>query len=149
MSKDNSWVVWVAALIAVVALIVAIVALGKISATGEAISWSKPKVDPDIQKIKNVVRAMMQDQVILWAHDGMSCNQECVRQAGNKQCMYAQISWRQNVNPSTGQNLENDCGFGPGYDLVHTDIMQDCDAVYQAQMNLTKCGERLMVCSCI
>jgi hypothetical protein len=41
MNKNNSWIVWIAALIAVVALILAIVALGKISATGEAISWRK------------------------------------------------------------------------------------------------------------
>jgi hypothetical protein len=60
--------------------------------------------------------------------------------------MYAQISWRENVDLSTGQN---NCEVGPGHDIVHTDIMQDCDAVYEAQMNLTKCGERLMVCSCI
>jgi hypothetical protein len=61
MSKNNSWLIYLIALVAVVALIVAIVALGKISATGEAVNWNKPKVDPDIQKIKNVVRMMMQD----------------------------------------------------------------------------------------
>ena len=42
MSKNNSWVVWVAALIAVVALIVAVIAIAKVNMTGQGIfEWFK------------------------------------------------------------------------------------------------------------